>query len=26
VWNNPGHRAQEAQRESMMMFLPKNER
>jgi len=24
-WNNPGHRAQEAQRESMMMFLPKTE-
>jgi hypothetical protein len=21
-WSNPGHRAQEAQRESMMMFLP----
>lgn len=26
VWNNPGHRAQEAQRESMMMFLPKSDR
>jgi len=24
-WNNPGHRAQEAQRQSMMMFLPKSE-
>jgi hypothetical protein len=25
VWQNPGHKAQEAQRQSMMMFLPKNE-
>jgi len=25
VWNNPGHRAQEAQRQSMMMFLPKSD-
>ena len=25
VWNNPGHKAQEAQRQSMMMFLPKTE-
>jgi len=24
-WNNPGHRAQEAQRQSMMMFLPKSQ-
>ena len=24
-WANPGHRAQEAQRQSMMMFLPKSE-
>lgn len=24
-WNNPGHRAQEAQRQSMMMFLPKSD-
>jgi hypothetical protein len=24
-WSNPGHRAQEAQRQSMMMFLPKSE-
>jgi len=23
-WNNPGHKAQEAQRQSMMMFLPKS--
>jgi len=23
VWNNPGRKAQEAQRQSMMMFLPK---
>ncbi len=25
TWNNPGHKAQEAQRQSMMMFLPNNE-
>ena len=25
VWNNPGHKAQEAQRQSMMMFLPKSD-
>ena len=25
VWNNPGRKAQEAQRQSMMMFLPKNQ-
>lgn len=24
-WSNPGHKAQEAQRQSMMMFLPKSE-
>jgi len=24
-WANPGHRAQEAQRQSMMMFLPKSQ-
>lgn len=24
-WNNPGHKAQEAQRQSMMMFLPKSD-
>jgi len=24
-WSNPGHRAQEAQRQSMMMFLPKSQ-
>ena len=25
VWSNPGHKAQEAQRQSMMLFLPKTE-
>jgi hypothetical protein len=25
VWNNPGRKAQEAQRQSMMMFLPKSQ-
>jgi len=25
AWTNPGHRAQEAQRQSMMMFLPKTD-
>lgn len=25
VWNNPGHRAQETERQSMMMFLPKSD-
>jgi len=24
-WSNPGHKAQEAQRQSMMMFLPKSQ-
>lgn len=24
TWNNPGHKAQESQRQSMMMFLPDN--